>query len=93
MRIRQRKRKRSKDSFCSDLMKWHSTSRERLIQTGKTTIMTKSRGRFKACQRFNVQQSPLPLAVDTKHTYEVVSPCSKVWVALPRSGLDNWRTT
>lgn len=55
--------------------------------------MTKSGGRFKACQRFNVDQLPLPFADDTKHTYEIVRPCSKVWVAQPRSGLDNWRTT
>ena len=55
--------------------------------------MTKSGGRSKACQRFNVDQLPLPFAVDTKHTYEIVRPCSKVWVAQPRSGLNNWRTT
>lgn len=35
MRVRQRNRKISKDSFCSDLMKWDSNTRERLIQTDK----------------------------------------------------------
>ena len=32
MRTRQ---KRSKEPFCSDLMKWYSTARKRLIRTGK----------------------------------------------------------
>ena len=96
MRTRQRNRKRSKESFRNDLMKWHATTRERLVRTGATENYDEKWGRFKPCQRFNVDQSPLPFAVDTKRTYEIVEPGSryhKVWIAQPGSGLDKRQCT
>ena len=94
MRARQRNRKRSKESFRSDLMKWPST-RQR-IRTDKNDDYDKKWGRFKSCQRFNVDQSPLSFAVDTKSTHESVEPGSryhKVWIAQPGSGLDKHQYT
>ena len=70
-------------------MKWHSTARELLIRTGKNGNYDKKWGKFKPCQRFNVDQYPLPFAVDTKCTYKVVEPGSrynKLWIARPGSG-------
>ena len=34
MRARQRNRSKSKEAFRADLMKWHSTVRERLVRIG-----------------------------------------------------------
>ena len=96
MRTRQRNHKRSKDSFCSDLMKWHSTTRKHLIRTSKNDEYDKGWGRVKPCQRFNVEQSPLPFAVETKCTYEIAEPGShyhKVWIVQPGSGLDKLQCT
>lgn len=50
-------------------------------------------GRYKPCQRFNVDQVPLPFAIDTKTTYEEPAPKAnrkdhKVHLAIPSSGLD-----
>ena len=35
MRAKQRNRKLSKESYCEALMKWHATTRDRLIRAGK----------------------------------------------------------
>lgn len=74
MRTRQ---KISKESFRTDLIKWHSTTRKHLIRTGKNDDYDKKWGRLESCQRFNADQSPLPLAFDTKRSYEIVEPGSR----------------
>ena len=75
-------------------MKWHVTLRERLIKTGRNDKYDLKFGRFLPTQRFNVDQSPLPFAINTKTTYEHVEPKNpenrhkKIWVSQPGSGLD-----
>jgi len=97
MRARQRNRKQSKEAFRNDLMKWHGTTRERLVKTGKDDQYDQKWGRFVPTQRFNVDQSPLPFAVETKRTYEIVeknqSQNHKVWISQPGSGLDKRQCT
>ena len=75
-------------------MKWHSELREGTIKTGSNRPNFDSKwGRYRPAQRFNVDQVPLPFAIDTKTTYE--EPVAKekrkdhkVWVAQPGSGLE-----
>ena len=55
-------------------MKWHVTLRERLIKTGRNDKYDLKFGRFLPTQRFNVDQSPLPFAINMKTTYEHVEP-------------------
>jgi len=61
MRARQRNRKQSKEAFRNDLMKWHGTTRERLVKTGKDDQYDQKWGRFVPTQRFNVDNRPCPL--------------------------------
>ena len=97
MRARQRNRRQPKEAFRHDLMKWHGTTRERLIRTGKDDNYDPKWGRFTPNQRFNVDQSPLPFAVETKRTYEIIdskeSRHHKVWISQPGSGLDKRQCT
>ena len=72
MRAKQRNRKKSKESFRDDLSKWHGTMREHLVRSGKDASYDQKWGRFLPIQRFNVDQSPLPFTINTKHTYELV---------------------
>ena len=58
-------------------MKWHSTLRERLVKTGKGENYNPVYGGFMPSQRYNVDQSPLPFAIDTKKTYEQIRPKDK----------------
>ena len=52
-------------------------------------------GRFLPAQRFNVDQSPLPFAIDVKKICEQIIPGSKenqtkkIWVSQPFSGTNN----
>ena len=62
----------------------HSKKNTDLTGTDKIDNYDKKWGRFKPCQRFNVDQSPLPFAVDTKRTYDVAELGScyhKLWIA------------
>ncbi|MEO0683927.1 MAG: hypothetical protein AAFY76_02490 [Cyanobacteria bacterium J06649_11] len=97
MRTRQRNRRESKEAYRNDLMKWHGTTRERLVKTGKDDQYDPKWGRFVPKQRFNVDQSPLPFAVETKRTYEIIekkqSKNHKVWISQPGSGLDKRQCT
>ena len=60
MRARQRNRKAPKAQFEADLKKWHATTREKLLRTGRHETYDEKWGRYKPSQRLNVDQSPLP---------------------------------
>ena len=95
LRARQRNRRYSKDSFRQSLMQWHATTRERLVRKGANDNFHPKWGRFVPSQKFNVDQSPLPFAMDVKRTYEHLEKgnpenrTKKVWISQPQSGLDN----
>ena len=95
----QRRKKKPKEAYRESLMKWHSTLRERLVKTSKGADYDPVYGAFKPSQRFNVDQSPLPFAIDTKKTYERIEPKNKenrnknVWVSQPAPGLEKRQCT
>lgn len=72
MRCKQRNKKKPREAFREDLQKWHATTRERLIRTGRNDNYDQKWGRFLPKQRLNVDQSPLPFAIDAKKTYDIV---------------------
>ena len=94
LRRTQRNKKVPKESLRADLQKWHATTRERLICTGSNDDYHPKWGRFLPKQRFNVDQSPLPFAIDVKKTYEQIirgdkeNRNNRVWVCQPFSGAD-----
>ena len=69
MRVRQRSKTVCKENFREDLRKWHATFRERLIRTGKDDSYDRKWGRFVPKQQLNVDQSPLPFAMNVNKTY------------------------
>ena len=91
MRSRQRNRTKPKEAYRDDLMKWHSVTRERLIRTGSSSENYDPKwGRFKPSERFNVDHTPMPFAIDVKRTYEVIEPGqkhSKTWIKQPGAGV------
>ena len=53
------------------LMKWHSSLREGLVKTGANLPQyDRQWGRFPPDKRFNVDQVPLPFAINRTTTYE-----------------------
>ena len=80
-------------------MKWHSTLRERLVKTGKGDRYDTRFGRFLPSQCYNADQSPVPFAIDTKKTYELLDKKNpenknkKVWVSQPTLGLEKRQCT
>ena len=67
MRARQRNPSKPKEAFRADLMKWHSTVTEWLVQMGTDSEAYDAKwGRFLPSQHFNVDQSPMPFVVDSK---------------------------
>ncbi|EDO41481.1 predicted protein [Nematostella vectensis] len=68
MRARHRDKRPVKQSFETKLRIWHATARERLIRTGRNDRYDEKWGRYKPCERFNVDQIPLPFAVGSKKT-------------------------
>ena len=96
MCAKQRNRKKSKESYRESLSKWHGTTRERLIRSGKDGSYDQKWGRFLPKQRFNVDQCPLPFVITTKRTYELVQKGDrfyKVWISQPGSGLEKRQCT
>ena len=75
-------------------MQWHATTREQLVREGANDNFHPKWGRFVPSQRFNVEQSPLPFAMDVKRIYEhsekgnPENRTKKVWISQPQSGLD-----
>ena len=98
LRVQRRKQKDNK-SVIPGLMKWHSNLREGLIKTGsEKPTYDKKWGRFPPSKRLNLDQIPLPFAVNVTKTYEM--PISKedrryhrVWVKQPGSGLNKRQCT
>ena len=80
-------------------MKWHSSLREGLIKSKIDSPTYNSKwGRFLPSRRLNVDQVPLPFAIDKTKTYDL--PVSKserrdyrTWVSTPGSGLDKRQCT
>ena len=90
----QRKKRVDKTNFGPKMMKWHCTLREGLIKSGCSRPEYDQKwGRFPPSQRLNVDQIPLPFAINRTTTYEDDIPKEnrkdhKVWVANPGSGLE-----
>ena len=98
MRARQRCKKTAKQNFEPDLKKWHATTREKLVRTGRNDRYDEKWGRYQPKQRLNVDQSPLPFVVGTTRTYDHVDKDvnqhdHKVWISQPGSGLDKRQCT
>ena len=72
MRCKQRNKKLPKEGYRDALMQWHAATRERLIRSGRNDSYHEKWGRFTPEQGFNVDQSPLPFAANSKRTYEMV---------------------
>ena len=91
----QRKKQNDKSDFLERMKQWHLNYREALIKSGNTKPTYDPKwGRFKPHQRLNVDQVPLPFALDKKTTYErPLSQNEKVWIAMPGSGLDKRQCT
>ena len=65
-------------------MKWHATLRQRLVRTGaKESCYEEKWGDYKPHQRLNIDQSPLPFAIECKKTYDIPDKDEKVWVNQP----------
>ena len=97
MRARQRNRRLPKEAYREGLMKWHSVTRERLVRTGAGDDSFDNKwGRFLPNQRFNVDQTPMPFVVDSKKTYEIITPGDmyhKTWISQSSSGLEKRQCT
>ena len=95
----QRKKTVNKLEYLPKMMTWHTTLREGLIKMGGQLLYyDKKWGRFEPKRRFNVDQVPVPFAIDTKSTYEVNVPKGDrrnhhVWVAHSGSGLEKHQCT
>lgn len=80
-------------------MKWHSNLREGLIKSGSNkSSYDRKWGRFEPSKRLNVDQVPLPFAINVTRTYEVPVPKEqrrhhRVWVNQPGSGLEKRQCT
>ena len=93
---KQRNQKQSKEAFRDGLIQWHGMTRERLIRSRKDSSYDKTWGRCLPTQRYNGDQSPLPLAFNTKRTYEMIKEGDryhKVWISQPGSGLEKRQCT
>ena len=97
MRARQSNRSKPKEAPRADLMKWHSTVRERLLRMAAGSEDYDAKwGRFLPSQRFNVDQSPIPFVADSKKTYEIIKQGDKhqrTWVSQLASGLEKNQCT
>ena len=73
--------------------------REGLIKAGSSLPYYDTKwGRFTPERRFNVDQVPMPFAIDSKRTYEVNLPKGekrdhRVWIANPGSGFEKRQCT
>ena len=59
-----------KISYTSAMMKWHCEIREGLEKTGSNRPFDPKWGRYTPDKWFNVDQVPLPFAIDRKTTYQ-----------------------
>ena len=99
LKVRRVQRKKQFDKTCyhQALQQWLLKFREGIIKS-KSPDESHSNdptwGRFFPHQRWNVDQVPLPFAIDMKTTYErPLDKNEKVWVGIPGSGLDKRQAT
>ena len=88
MGAKERNCKLAKEDFRQKLVEWNLTARERLVRTNIGETYDQKWGSFLPNQRFNVDQSPIPLAIDMKRTYHLYEPGQdqnqeKVWIFQP----------
>ena len=93
MRAQQRNKALPKAALSQKLQEWHATTRERLVRTGFSENYDEKWGRFTPEQRFNVDQSPCPFALNLKRTYHLFEDGTdqhqqKVWISQPGSDLE-----
>ena len=94
LRRTQHNKKVPKESLRADLKEWHVTTREKFVRTGSNDDYHSKWRCFLPKEQFNVDQSPLPFAIDVKKAYEQILPGDKenrnkkVWVSQPYSGAD-----
>ena len=90
----QQKKNVNKSALAPELMQWHCTLREGLVKTrsNKDSYNVKW-GRFQPEQRLNVDQVPLPFAIDRKTIPKERRGSHKVWVSNPASGLEKRQCT
>ena len=98
MRAKQRNRKLAKEDFRQKLVEWHLIARERLVWTNIGETDDQMWGSFLPNQRFNVDQSPMPFAIDLKRTHHLYEPGQdqnqeKVWISQPGCGLEKRQYT
>ena len=74
MRVLQSNRSKPKETFRADLMKWHSTVRERLVRmsAGSEAYYGKW-GRVLHSQRFNVDRSRMHYVLDSKKNMKLLN--------------------
>ena len=70
-----------------------------MVKTGKEENYNPTYGGFMPSQIYNVDQSPLPFAINTKKTYEQMQPKNKenrnktVWISQPAPVLEKRQCT
>ena len=94
MRRVQCRKQKPRSEGVADLMAWHTKLREGIIKTGPNLPFYDSKfGRYSPDRRFNVDQVPMPFAINLTQTYEEggarrVQRNRRVWVAQPGAGLE-----
>ena len=69
------KQKKDKEALREPMMKWHSTLREHLVKLEVANIIIPVYGGFVPAQRYNLDQSPLPFAIETQNPREQKQTC------------------
>ena len=98
MRAKQQNHKLAKEDFRQKLVEWHLTTWERLVWTNIGETYDQKWGSFLLNQCFNVDQSPMPFAIDMKQTHNLYEPGQhqnqeKVWISQPGCGLKKHQCT
>ena len=98
MRVKQQNRKLEKEDFRQKLVIWHLSTRERLIRTNIGEAYDQKWWNSLPNQRFIVDQSPMPFAIDMKRTYHLYESGQdqnqeKVWICQPGCGLEKRQCT
>ena len=100
IRRKQRNKNVPKEAHRLKLMEWHANLREKLIRPGQSAVGYSTKyGHFDPSRQLNVDQVPLPFAMDASRTYKNTNiPTSesrnkKVSIAQPGSGLDKRQAT
>ena len=90
----ERKKQKNNSKFAPEMMKWHCTLREKVIKScSHLPDYDPKWGRFPPNKRVNVDQRPLPFAVNRTATYDEeiakeLRKYHKVWIANPGAGLE-----